>query len=149
MLTDPTLCSFESAERFTIFTIERSEHGLDNLIREAHLSARKLEAGDMASGLGTLHSLIENLYDFRRFVRDVCALFSLSPDMIGDDQGTMADSADRFRHTLYSLSDALELHNTEQLISLLNGALPEVLTRFRDLMPALRTEIAPMITDAA
>lgn len=149
MLTNPSLRTFESAEMFTVFTIKQSETGLALLVRESHQAAQKLAADDVASGLGTLQSLIENLYGFRQFVRDVCAIFSLTPTLVGDAQGTLAENADRFRNTLYALSDALETHDTASLVYLLDVSLPEVLTRFRDLMPALCSHIAPNLPDAA
>ena len=148
MYTHPSL-TFESAEMFTIFTIERSEDGLDLLARDARQAAQKLAADDVASGLATLQSLIKNLYDFRTYIRDVCSIFALSPAQVRDAQGSLAENADHFRNTLYALSDALETHDTAKLIYLLDIALPEVLTRFRDLMPALRMQITPHDPDAA
>ena len=149
MYTNSSSHTFESAELFTIFTIEQSETGLDLLAREARQAAHKLAADDVASGLNTLQSLIKNLYDFRKFVRDVCTIFSLAPSMVGDTQGSLAENADRFRITLYALSDALETHDTGKLIYLLDISLPDVLLRFRELMPALRTHITPNFNDAA
>ena len=149
MLTEPSLLSFESVELFTAFTIERSESGLDLLAREARQAAQKLAAGEVAPGLAKLQSLIENLYDFRRFIRDVCNIFSLAPAQVGDTHGNLAENADLFRNTLYALSDALEAHDTARLIYLLDVSLPDVLLRFRDLMPALRFHIAPNFPDAA
>ena len=149
MQTNSSIHTFKSAELFTIFTIQQSENGLDLLARNARQAAQKLAADDVASGLGTLQSLIEHLYAFRKFVRDVCTIFSLAPISVGDAHGTLAGNADRFRDTLYALSDALETHDTARLIYLLDVSLPEVLTRFRDLMPALCTHIAPNLPDAA
>ena len=149
MLPTPSPHTFASAELFTVFTIERSENGLDLLAADARAAAQKLAADNVAAGLATLQSLIKNLYDFRKFVRDVCSIFALSPALVRDDLGSLAENADRFRGTLYALSDALESHDMAKLIDLLDIALPEVLTRFRDLMPALCARITPHLPDAA
>lgn len=149
MPTEPSFRTFESVELFTIFSLERSETGLDMLIRETRRSAQALANGETASGLQTLQSLIERLYDFRQFIRDVCEIFALSPAQVGDAKGTMLGNADRFRRTLYALSDALEAHDTEQMVQLLDTTLPEALLRFRELMPQLRTHIIPHVPDAA
>ena len=149
MSNNPSPHTFASAELFTVFTIERSETGLDLLTQDSRHAAQKLAADNVAAGLATLQSLIKNLYDFRKFVRDVCTIFALSPALVGDDLGSLAENADRFRSTLYALSDALEAHNMAKLIDLLDIALPEVLTRFRDLMPALCARITAKQPDAA
>jgi hypothetical protein len=149
MPTEPSFRTFESVELFTIFSLERSETGLDLLIQETRRAAQALASGETASGLQTLQSLIERLYDFRQFTRDVCAIFALSPAQVGDAKGTMLGNADRFRRTLYALSDALEAHDTEQMAQLLDTTLPEALLRFRELMPQLRAHIIPHVPDAA
>ncbi len=149
MSTHPSLRTFDSAATFTVFTIKQSETGLDLLAQTSRRAAQKLAADDVAAGLSTLQSLIENLYGFRKFVREVCSIFALPPGLVGDAQGNLAENADRFRNTLYALSDALEAHDTARLVYLLDVSLPEILLRFRDLMPVLRTHIAPNYPDAA
>jgi hypothetical protein len=140
---------FESVELFTIFSLERSETGLDILIRDARRAAHALSNGETAIGLQTLQALIERLYDFRHYIRDVCAIFALSPAQVGDAKGSLLNNADHFRRTLYALSDALEAHDTDKLAQLLNTNLPDTLLRFRELMPQLRTHIIPNVPDAA
>ncbi len=149
MPADPPFRAFESVEVFTIFSLERSESGLDLLVRDARRAAQALANGETAIGLQLLQGLIERLYDFRQFIRDVCAIFGISPAQVGDAQGTMLGNADRFRRTLYALSDALEAHDTARMVQLLDTNLPESLLRFRELMPQLRTHIIPHVPDAA
>lgn len=141
--------TINSKTDFTIFSIDRSEAGLETLMQDARLAGCALADDDITAGLHLLQSLIGHLYDFRRFIREVSTSFSMDLAEIRDANGSFEDNAERFRATLHALSAALENHDTAALARLLSVDLSASLWRFKEMLPLLRECIEADLPGAA
>jgi hypothetical protein len=149
MLAGTQFRNIDTVTEFTIFSIERSEAGLDMLAENSRRAARALSDGDTNNGLRALQSLIGNLYDFRRFTRDVSVVFNMNLAHVGDAHGSFEDNAAGFRATLHSLSTALDAYDTAELARLLSVDLAASLKRFKEMLPLLRDRVECNMPGAA
>ncbi|HBA83828.1 MAG TPA: hypothetical protein DCZ95_07025 [Verrucomicrobia bacterium] len=133
----PSSKNIESIEEFTLYALDRSIEGLQQLVDDCKKCAGALHARS-PEAFGLLSPLAVNLRDFDVFENDMVSLFEIDRSLMSDAQGSLLEVEANFRATLDRLADHLGQNDMTQLSQLLETELPGVLTRFQVLLPMLR-----------
>lgn len=130
----------DSIEEFTVFALDRSVAGIDELIGQSSDCAHALESGE-AGAFTQLADLAANLRDFDVFENDICSLFQLDRAAIAGNGDNLEAAQICFKEALANIGALLEQGDMRELEGLLRENLVGALGRIRDLMPALREHI--------
>ncbi len=129
--------NIESIEEFTLFALERSIEGLQQLITDSTQCAEAIRQNPQTA-MPRLSTLAVNLRDFDVFERDIGSLFGMDGTLLCDDRGSLQETEEQFRAVLDRLLIHLGNQEFDHLSRLLDQELPAVLSRFQDLLPILR-----------
>lgn len=141
MNNEATETTVKTIEALTLHSLDRTGPGLDELAEESRACARGLGASP-EEGIRQLGELAEKLHGFDVFRGDVLSVFQIDPGIIRDARGDLGECGRRLRSLLDRIPELLERGALGELAALLSADLPEVLGRYRDLVPALRGYIA-------
>lgn len=125
--------NIDSIEELTLFALGRSAEGLDKLCEASR--ACGASAGDNSELIPKISALATDLRDFDVFQNDICSFFMLETDMFRDQAGTLAAARQAFRDVMDKMSEQIEQARMPELQNLLVNELPEVLVRFKVLLP--------------
>jgi hypothetical protein len=129
--------NIESIEEFTLFALDRSMEGLQQLAEEGRRCATALKARSPDS-FSLLSALAVNLRDFNVFENDIISLYEIDRSTLNDGQGSLLTTEEHFQEILNRLATYLDQNDMDLLAHLLDSELPEVLNRFQALLPMLR-----------
>ena len=132
--------NIESIEEFTLFALDRSTEGLQQLADDSRRCAGLLKIRS-PEAFGQLSTLAVNLRDFDVFEQDIGSLFEIDRSLFADGQGSLQSVEENFRAILDRLVTYLDQNHLDALVELLDVELPRVLDRFHSLLPLLRDSV--------
>jgi hypothetical protein len=137
MNNDGATINVDTIEELAVHSLDRTAAGLDELEAESRACARLLRDSPK-DGCCRFGDLADKIDGFGAFYRDIVSLFQIDPANLGDPAGNMCACEDGFRSMQAEMLQHLERRQMGQLADLLETELPEVLGRFRPLIPLLR-----------
>lgn len=127
----------KSVEEYSIYALERTAEGLETLCDDSRACGQAISTGDLQA-IPKVSSLAVSLHDFDIFQNELCTFLMLNTEDISDEIGSLAETQRKFKDTLDEMATRIGAGNISHLAELLKDDLPDVLTRFKKLLPQLR-----------
>jgi len=141
MIAETASTDIESIEELTLFSLDRSQDGLRDLIQASGHCADLLRNGASSDGIRHLAELADQLHALEVFEHNVSSLFRIDRSRIRDRNGDLGSATHRFRESLHRLSDCLAAQEITQANTILADGICASLVRFMELFPVLREYI--------
>ncbi len=132
--------SVDSIEEYTVYTLDRSLEGLEDLRRDSIRCGEKMTASPF-SAIEEFRGLCQNLRNFFVFEADIRNLFMLDTEQLRDRSGSLKTVEDDFERLLQEFPQLMFTNDFPGLAERLRVTLPGVIDRFQDLIPALKNHI--------
>lgn len=132
----------ETFEEYTLYSLERSEDGLRELIKRSRaLGAQWSTAGAPATLVPQLKSFCNDISAFDVFQTSVNGMFMLH-SMPAPNAGKWKTAVESLQDALNQLLESLEQNRTVDVYNLLDSGIPASIEHFIQILPNVRQYIA-------
>jgi len=141
MSTEESTRTILSVEELTLFSLDQSQSGLDDLITQCSEYSELITSENLNNEISRLVSFTDALYTLDAFVHNIYSLFIVDREKQSDPGGNMESNILKFRSSMQSLCEHLEKQDFQSTSLILIGDLKGSLMRFKELFPLLRTYV--------
>ena len=140
MIADNNVQNIETLEAFTLYSLDRSQEGLETLVRETRQCGGALQGGLKAlpDELARIKALAQQLHDFNVFELNLSCLFQLDRGQFSDENGTFETAMASFREALEDFKVCLAHNDLPSAGLVLNKGVGGSLKRIGALIPLVR-----------
>jgi hypothetical protein len=135
-----TVCEQSKVDGMTLDGLDETQPALE-LLKETSRAAGDMLQHDVATGASMVIEVANSLHQFIQFEQAVVQLFAVKTSAIRSNDDSLMEVERDMGDLLEEFNVSLEAMDMVGIGTLMQDAVPELLTRFQQMLAILRTEI--------